>query len=740
MRQRRGAPVEDESSSSSDDDDDAFARLSKSKGGKDNKNKTKSTGASQDATSGTSVKLPASTTSSMKRHHVASSDSRKQKMNALLQELEVEKARRPLSQPARQMVPEKKGSFVPPEEEHLTTNIFVGNLAPSITEEEITDFFGQFGDLYSVKVMWPRTPEERARNRNTGFVCFMHREDAEEAIKFDERDVFKVGRRIMMRWGKNVKKIIKAGTGGVAVASQKQRQQQQQTKKSTTTTIAYSDSANRAAANRQKEQVQTHGTNVNNATITSLAPSSAFGTIPTYVPETHQTNAVVVQVPPIPSRAHFISTVASFVAKDGSILEEKLIETEAANPDFAFLVMPPKASQQHANSPQFQHWLEHIYYRWRVYSFSQGDSFRQWRAAPFVMTHPNNGGVFWIPPPINVEAARQEDLEQKMRDEDRDLQKKQRRRRIRTGRQLETGGGESSAHLTRAEMEQFHRLVRTQLCASREAICQAMAFCFEKSKAADQIARLLKELLLEDDKTCAGISVDTRIARLYLLSDILFNSQQPGVRNAFLYRDRIERMAPEVFASLGKHGSETGLGRMSKNKLSSCVSAVLGAWTNWGVYNPLFLDEVHARFEGREVKQDDSDANAENGAEETPPEDTPKVEAAKVISESQRQEWAQVSSHQDERMDTSINNPNDDEMPPAGLPSGNRKRKAAKSGDDDGGDDIDGHSLDSEEIDEEDTYGSDLDGEALTVEDFDGMDLHEDFLAEIRNIATIIAT
>lgn len=30
--------------------------------------------------------------------------------------------------------------------------------------------------------MWPRTAEERARNRNTGFVCFMKRADAEDAM------------------------------------------------------------------------------------------------------------------------------------------------------------------------------------------------------------------------------------------------------------------------------------------------------------------------------------------------------------------------------------------------------------------------------------------------------------------------------------------------------------------------------------------------------------------------------
>ena len=67
----------------------------------------------------------------MKRHHKPNDD-RKAKMDALLEELEAEKDK--VSKGPHRFVPEKKGSFVDPSEEHLTTNIFVGNLAPSITE------------------------------------------------------------------------------------------------------------------------------------------------------------------------------------------------------------------------------------------------------------------------------------------------------------------------------------------------------------------------------------------------------------------------------------------------------------------------------------------------------------------------------------------------------------------------------------------------------------------------------
>ena len=42
--------------------------------------------------------------------------------------------------------------------------------------------FGQYGAIASVKIMWPHTEEERSRQRNCGFVCFMERQEAQEAM------------------------------------------------------------------------------------------------------------------------------------------------------------------------------------------------------------------------------------------------------------------------------------------------------------------------------------------------------------------------------------------------------------------------------------------------------------------------------------------------------------------------------------------------------------------------------
>lgn len=64
-----------------------------------------------------------------------------------------------------------------------TTNLYVGNVNPTVNENDLCNIFGKFGPLASIKIMWPRTDEERARNRNSGFVAYMSRIDAQRALK-----------------------------------------------------------------------------------------------------------------------------------------------------------------------------------------------------------------------------------------------------------------------------------------------------------------------------------------------------------------------------------------------------------------------------------------------------------------------------------------------------------------------------------------------------------------------------
>lgn len=51
-----------------------------------------------------------------------------------------------------------------------------------MNEEMLCKEFGKYGPLASVKIMWPRTEEERCRTSNRAFVAFMTRKDAERAL------------------------------------------------------------------------------------------------------------------------------------------------------------------------------------------------------------------------------------------------------------------------------------------------------------------------------------------------------------------------------------------------------------------------------------------------------------------------------------------------------------------------------------------------------------------------------
>lgn len=65
------------------------------------------------------------------------------------------------------------------------------------------ELFGRYGPLASIKIMWPRSEEEKSRGRNCGFVAYMSRKDAERALKtLNGRYI--MGYEMRLGWGKSV--------------------------------------------------------------------------------------------------------------------------------------------------------------------------------------------------------------------------------------------------------------------------------------------------------------------------------------------------------------------------------------------------------------------------------------------------------------------------------------------------------------------------------------------------------
>jgi U2-associated protein SR140 len=91
----------------------------------------------------------------------------------------------------------------------MSANIHVANLAPQVTEDMVQKLFGRYGPITSVKILWPRTLEEKARQKNTGFVNFVHRRDAEDAMK-ELHDMKFEGQYLALSWGKSMRSAFPA--------------------------------------------------------------------------------------------------------------------------------------------------------------------------------------------------------------------------------------------------------------------------------------------------------------------------------------------------------------------------------------------------------------------------------------------------------------------------------------------------------------------------------------------------
>lgn len=64
-----------------------------------------------------------------------------------------------------------------------SSNLRVSNLGLNVTENDLIHEFSRFGDLASVKIMYPRSDRERFAESMTGFVCFMHENDGVSAVQ-----------------------------------------------------------------------------------------------------------------------------------------------------------------------------------------------------------------------------------------------------------------------------------------------------------------------------------------------------------------------------------------------------------------------------------------------------------------------------------------------------------------------------------------------------------------------------
>ncbi|KAF7833726.1 protein RRC1-like isoform X1 [Senna tora] len=230
-----------------------------------------------------------------------------------------------------------------------TTNLYVGNLSPKVDENFLLRTFGRFGPIASVKIMWPRTEEERRRQRNCGFVAFMNRADG-QAAKDEMQGVVVYEYELKIGWGKSV-----------ALPSQ---------------ALPAPPPGHMAIRSKEGATVILSG-GPSGPPVTSVPNQNSELVLTPNVPD------IMVTPPEEEHLRHVIDTMALYVLDGGCAFEQAIMERGRGNPLFNFLFELGSK--------------EHTYYVWRLYSFAQGDTLQRWRTEPFIMI---TGSGRWIPPSL----------------------------------------------------------------------------------------------------------------------------------------------------------------------------------------------------------------------------------------------------------------------------------------------------------------------------------------------------
>lgn len=153
-----------------------------------------------------------------------------------------------------------------------------------------------------------------------------------------------------------------------------------------------------------------------------------------------------------------------------------------------------------------------------------------------------------------------------------------------------------------ANLQQKHRIflenkVRT-LTTEREKISELMLFCLDHAYASQEIVDLLYKSCLIP----TTVIFPTKISRLYLINDILYNSSNVNIPNAWKYRSAFEKILPDVFTHLSEICSAID-SRLKAEQMRRAILNILGVWNQWIVFNKGYLDDLEKIFLTRREKK-----------------------------------------------------------------------------------------------------------------------------------------
>ncbi|GBE58694.1 RNA binding protein [Babesia ovata] len=373
--------------------------------------------------------------------------------------------------------------------------IYVGNLPPSVTEDDLERKFGRCGRINRIRLM--RGNSSDRPKQCYAFVTFSHPSHAQWAKdSLDGAEI--LGYRCRVGWSHQ--------SGGWSPTQG-------------SPPVAY------------VEPVEG-----------SVSPISSSSKLPTLLADSR---GVTVEFPSSPLKRAVIDLMARYVVEGGAEFEAMIMSNESEEGLFNFLF--------NQSSP------EHVYYRWKVYSLLRGDTDKEWRIEPFQVV---NGGLWWYPPVEKADAppAPPTPTVPPLLGADTAM----------------TMSHSGRSPMLDSDLSRLEKLLR-DCTTTRGSVAEAMMFIINHGESAYQVTDYLVNSILEDTPT-----VDKKISRLYILSDVLYNTSASN-KFAWLYRTTFEKRIPEVFAHF-REFMKTSSSKIAVQQLMDCVTRMLPAWHQWNAY------------------------------------------------------------------------------------------------------------------------------------------------------------
>ncbi|EGG07287.1 uncharacterized protein MELLADRAFT_85661 [Melampsora larici-populina 98AG31] len=475
----------------------------------------------------------------------------------------------------------------------LTTNVHVGNLPGTISEQTLGAFCVKWGPIVSLKIMWPRSGSDNIGGagygmvamRQTksgglnGFVSYMRRSDAERACR--ELDGFDWGGNILRTgWGKAMPmppghkaqfELPRESRMTSRSPSPKRRRyaksspnrDSRRRRRSRSTSSPDSrdydrhrrsrsrSDEDRGRSSKRRRQYDSRSRSRSMSRSRSVSYDRSRSRSRSYRSRTrsrsrnYKDNRIWPKLPNGEEEEKFITTVAKKVLEHGERFERTLREREKSNPKFNFLI--------ESDAPA------HHYFRMLI-----DRHYRPPSPPPPTFADEGYASIY------STDSA--EDSENE---------------RLPKGK------------LGKYSRKRFQAMLRS-VTPQRERIARCMAFALHHADAADEVAEILVQSLTID-----MTPIPRKLARLYVISDILHNSSN-SLPNAWKYRQVLEKLLPDVFDHLNLI-YRSFPGRIKAETFKKQITVIVNVWSSFMVFSQTSIDDFNIRL----VKMDEEEIDGD---------------------------------------------------------------------------------------------------------------------------------